>query len=112
MFGDGDEEQVEEKPLLLGWLLAGDEEKEKVGEAVMPHDLVGEILAADLDVFRVRRTDARNRWTGLANQHDALLCRAARVKEERRATRPWPVALPERDRVSSAFTGCFYLLIL
>jgi hypothetical protein len=112
VFGNRDEKQVEEKPLLLGRFLAGDEEKEKFGEAVMPHDLGGEVLAPDLDMLRVRRADARNRGAGLANQHDALLCRAARAKEGKARSEAAGFAAPDGDGVSFTFTGYFCRLIL
>ncbi len=59
VLGDRDEQQVEEVALLLGRLLAGQEQVEVLGEAQPAHEVAGKIAAANLDPVGVRLADPR-----------------------------------------------------
>src|SRR5262249_44745619 len=58
VLGDGDEEQVEEEPLVLGRLAAREEQVEVLREGDLAHELAGQVASPDLDAVGIRLRDA------------------------------------------------------
>jgi hypothetical protein len=53
VLGNRDEQQVEEEPLVVGRLFAGQEEMEVLGEGQPAHDVAGQVASANLDAVGV-----------------------------------------------------------
>ena len=83
VLGDRHEQQVEEEALLLGRLLAGQQQVEVLGEAQPAHQVAGEVAAAHLDAVGVGLADAADLRRA---QGEAI--RASRPGRVRRAHRP------------------------
>src|SRR4051794_1791727 len=64
VLGDRDEQEVEEVALLLGRLLAGEQQVEVLGEAQPAHEVAGEVAPADLHAVGVRLADVAQRRAG------------------------------------------------
>jgi hypothetical protein len=64
VLGDRHQQQVEEEALVVRRLLAGQEEVEILGEAQPPHQVAGEVAAADLDAVGTGLRDAGDRRVG------------------------------------------------
>ena len=61
MLRDRDEQQVEEVTLLVGRLLAGEQEVEVLRERQPAHQVAGQIASPDLDPVRIRLGDTARR---------------------------------------------------
>ena len=69
VLGDRDQQQVEEEALLLGRLLAGEQQVEVLGEAEPAHQVAAEVASAHLDPVGVGLADVGDRGSGLADLH-------------------------------------------
>ena len=67
VLGDRDEQQVEEEALVLGRLVAGEQQVEVLGEAQPAHEVAGEVAPADLDAVGIGLADVADRRAGLAD---------------------------------------------
>ncbi len=65
VLGDRDQQQVEEVALLLGRLLAGEQQVEVLGEAQPAHQVAGEVASPHLDPVGVGLADSRDWAPGL-----------------------------------------------
>ena len=57
VLGDADQEQVEEEALLLGRLVAGEQQVEVLGEAEPAHQVAAEVASPHLDPVRIGLAD-------------------------------------------------------
>jgi hypothetical protein len=57
VLGDRDQQQVEEEALVLGRLVAGEQQVEVLGEAEPAHQVAGEVAATHLDAVRIGLAD-------------------------------------------------------
>ena len=69
VLGDGDQQKIEEEPLVLGRLAAGQEQMEIGGEAEATHEIAAQILAAHLDAVRPGGADSGDGLDGGLGMH-------------------------------------------
>ena len=69
VLGDRDEQQVEEEPLVVRRLAAGEQQMEVLGEAQPAHQVAGQVAAPNLDPVWIRLADMGGgilqRWSTL-----------------------------------------------
>ncbi len=69
MLGDRDEEEVEEEALVLGRLVAGQQQVHVLGEGQTTHQVTGQIAATHLDPIGVGLRDPTDRAARPADRH-------------------------------------------
>ena len=86
VLGDADQEQVEEEALLLGRLVAGEQQVEVLGEAQPAHQVAAEVASPHLDPVRIGLADVRDEGGRVRHrQAQRYIARTVKVDRPRRS---------------------------